>query len=57
MKKQRELIEKQKLEQQKMLDTKMEEANKATADRMAEMADKVQVLDIKVDDDFEIDDI
>lgn len=44
-------------EQQQMIVAKKEEAEKAAAIRAAEITDKVNVLDIAVEDDFEVDDI
>jgi hypothetical protein len=46
-------------QQQKMINAKKDEATKAAAERemVAETTDKVNVLDINVDEDFEIDDI
>lgn len=57
--KQRELIEKQKQEQQKMIDAKKEEANKAAIEKdgVADTTERLNVMDIKVDDDFDVDDI
>jgi hypothetical protein len=58
MRKQRELIEKQKAEQEKMVQVKKEEAELAAADLKASLQGKMDVMDIKVEDeDFEVDDI
>lgn len=40
-----------------MIDAKKEEANKAVADQVNDTAERVNVMDIKVDDDFDVDDI
>jgi hypothetical protein len=47
-------------EQQKMINAKKDEANKLLAERdqvVSETTDKINVLDINVDENFEIDDI
>jgi len=40
-----------------MMDVKKEEANKVIADKEAELAQRINVLDIKVEDNFNLDDI
>ena len=40
-----------------MINAKKEEVTKAAADLVNETSERLNVMDIKVDDDFEVDDI
>ncbi len=40
-----------------MIDAKKEDADKVAAENKANLEDKLNVLDIKVEDDFDVDDI
>lgn len=44
-------------EQQKLIKAKKEEAERAAAERAADATSKLNVLDINVEDDFDIDEI
>lgn len=57
MRKQRDLIEKQKEQQVQMMIAKKEEALKAAEDKVIEAGDRMNVLNIDVEDDFDVDDI
>lgn len=59
MRQQKELIRLQMQQQQEMIIAKKEEATKAAAERelVGDATNKMNVLDINVEDDFEIDDI
>lgn len=59
LKRQKELILLQMQQQQEMILSKKEEATKAAAERelIGDTTNKLNVLDIKVEEDFEIDDI
>ena len=57
MKKQKELIEKQKEEQKKMMELKKEEANKLAQEKKESEGGRLNVMEIEVGDDFDVDEI